>query len=99
MKMQLEMLKEHNIPSRDNSELHQKHLATGGHLGGQNNLVPKGDNVLDGLIIYQVCSSFDFDNSLVGADSVVAVREVEAESEVGSVLEEDIADRAVDNVV
>lgn len=43
--------------------------------------------------------AFDLDDGFVGADGVVAVLEVEAEGEVGGVLEEDFADGAVDDVV
>lgn len=39
------------------------------------------------------------DDGLVGTDGMVAVLEVKAELELGSVHAEDIADRAVDNVV
>jgi hypothetical protein len=46
-----------------------------------------------------VRGAFDLDNGLVGADGMVTVKEVEAEGEVGGVLEEDVADRAVDDVV
>jgi len=96
---QLEMLKKHNIPGRDDGELHREHLATRGHLGSGNDLVPKGDDVLDGLTIHQVRGAFDLDDGLVSADGVVAVLEVEAEGEMGGVLKEDIADWAVDNVI
>jgi hypothetical protein len=46
-----------------------------------------------------VRGAFDFDHGFVGADGVVAVLEVEAVGDVGTVLEEDIADGAVDDVV
>jgi hypothetical protein len=46
-----------------------------------------------------VYSAFNLNNSFVSANSIVAVLEVEAEGEVGSVLKEDFADRAVNNVV
>jgi len=99
VKMQLEIPKEYDIPGRDDGELHWKHLATGGHPGGRNHLIPEGDDVLDGLTIHQVPGAFDLDDGLAGADGVVAVLEVEAEGEVGSVLEEDIADWSIDDVV
>jgi hypothetical protein len=99
VKMQLEMPKEHDIPGRDDGELHREHLATGGHPGDRNHLIPERDDVLDSLTIHQVPGAFDLDDGLVGADSVVAVLEVEVEGEVGGVLEEDIADGAVDDVV
>jgi hypothetical protein len=93
------MLKKHDIRGRDNGELHREHLATGGHPGRRNDLVPEGDDVLDGLTIHQVRGAFDLDDGLVGADGVVAVMEVEAEGEMSGVLEEDVADGAVDDVV
>ena len=43
--------------------------------------------------------AFDLNDGLVGADGVVAVLEVEAEGNMGAVLEEDIADGTVDDVV
>jgi len=46
-----------------------------------------------------VRGAFDLDYGFVGADGMVAVLEVEAEGEVGGVLEEDFADGAVDDVV
>jgi hypothetical protein len=46
-----------------------------------------------------VHSAFDFNHSFVGANGVVAVLEVEAVGDVGTVLKEDITDRAVNNVV
>jgi hypothetical protein len=93
------MLKKHNIQGRDDGKLHWEHLATRGHLDRGNDLIPEGDNVLDGLIIHQVHSAFDLDDGLVDANSVVVVKEVEAVGEVGGMLEEDVADRAVDDVV
>ena len=93
------MLKKHDIRCRDDGELHREHLATGGHPGRRNDLVPERDDVLDSLTIHQVRGAFDFDHGFVGADGVVAVLEVEAVGDVGTVLEEDIADGAVDDVV
>ena len=93
------MLKKHNIRSRDNSKLHREHLATGSHPGRRNDLVPEGDDVLDGLTIHQVHGAFDLDDGIVGADGVVAVLEVEAEGNVGAVLKENIADGTGDDVV
>jgi len=46
-----------------------------------------------------VGGAFDLDDGFIGADGMVAVLEVEAEGEVSSVLKEDIADGAVDDVV
>jgi len=46
-----------------------------------------------------VRGAFHLDNGLVGADGVVAVLEVEAEGGIGRMLEEDIADGAVNDVV
>jgi hypothetical protein len=46
-----------------------------------------------------VYSAFDFDNSFVSAYSIVAVLEVEAENDVSFVLKEDIANKAVNNVI
>jgi hypothetical protein len=74
-------------------------LATGCHPGRQNDLVPQGSDVLDGLTIHQVRGAFHLDDGLVGADGVVAVLEVEAEGDIGRMLEEDIADGAVNDVV
>jgi hypothetical protein len=93
------MPKEHDIPGRNDRELYREYLATGGYLGGRNHLIPDGDDVLDGLTIHQVLGAFNLDDGFVRANGVVAVLEVEAEGEVGSVLEEDIADGAVDDVV
>jgi hypothetical protein len=91
--------KKYDIRRRDNSELHREHLATRRHPSRRNDLVPEGDDILDGLTIHQVRSAFDLDDSLVGADGVVTVLEVEAEGDVGAVLKEDIADGTVDDVV
>jgi hypothetical protein len=44
-----------------------------------------------------VRGAFHFDDGLVGADSVVAVLEVEAEDDIGCLLEEDVPDKAVYN--
>ncbi len=44
-------------------------------------------------------SAFHLDDSFACADTVVAVLEVEAEEHMGSMLEEDIADGAIDNGV
>jgi hypothetical protein len=84
------MLKKHNIRRRDNAELHP---------GRRNDLVPEGDDVLDSLTIHQVRGAFDLDDGLVGADGVVVMLKVEAEGDVGAVLEEDITDGTVDDVV
>ena len=46
-----------------------------------------------------MCSAFDFDNGLVGADGVMAVLQIEAKSEMGGVLEKYVTNRAVDDVV
>jgi hypothetical protein len=46
-----------------------------------------------------VRGAFDLDDGLVGSDGVVAMLKVEAEGDVGAVLEEDIADGTVDDVV
>jgi hypothetical protein len=92
------MLKKHDILGRDD-ELHREHLASRSHPGRRNDLVPEGDDVLDGLTIHQVRGAFDPDDGLIGADGVVAVPEVEAEGDLGTVLEEDIADGTVDDVV
>ena len=43
--------------------------------------------------------AFHLDDGLVGADGVVAVLEVEAEGEIGRMLEEDVADGTVHNVL
>jgi len=51
-KTQLEMLKKHDIRGRDDGELHQEHLVTKGHPGRRNDLVPKGEDVINGLTIY-----------------------------------------------
>ena len=93
------MLKKHDIRGRDDGELHWEHLATGGHPGRRNDLVPEVGDVLDSLTIHQVRSAFHLDDGLVGADGVVAVLEVEAEGEIGGVLEEDAANGAVDDVI
>lgn len=50
------------------------------------------------LSIHQVTGPFDNFVRANGGNGVVAVLEVEAEGEVGTVLEEDIADGAVDVV-
>jgi hypothetical protein len=93
------MLKKYNIYRRDNGELYREHLATGDHPGHRNDLIPEGDDVLDGLTIHQVRGAFDLNDGLVGTDGVVAILKVEAEGDVGAVLEEDITDGTVDNVV
>ena len=93
------MQKKHYIRGRDDGKLHWEYLTIRGHPGRRNNLVPKGDNVLDSLTIHQVRGAFDFDNCFVGADGVVAVLEVEAVGHVGVVLEEDIPDGTIDDVV
>jgi hypothetical protein len=46
-----------------------------------------------------VRGAFHLDDGLAGADGVVAVLEVEAEEDIGRMLEEDIADGAVHNVL
>jgi hypothetical protein len=92
------MLNKHDILGRDDGELHREHLATGGHPSRRNDLVPEGDDVLDGLTTHQVRGAFDLDYGFVGT-GMVAVLEVEAEGEVGGVLEEDFADGANDDVV
>lgn len=43
--------------------------------------------------------AFHLDHSFVCADAVVAVLKVEAQNCMGPVLEENVADRAVDDVV
>lgn len=93
------MLKKCDIRGGDDGELHREHLSTGDHPGSWNDCVPKGGDILNGLAIHQVCGAFDLDNGLVGADGVVAMLEIEAKSEMGGVLEKDIANRAVDDVV
>jgi hypothetical protein len=93
------MLKKHDIRGRDNGELHRKHVTIRGHPGRWNDLIPEGDDVLNGLTIHQVRGAFNFDHSFVGADGVVVVLEVEAVGDIGTVLKEDIANRAVDDVV
>ena len=93
------MLKKHDILGRDDGELHRERLAPGGHPSRRNDLVPEGDDVLNGLTTHQVRGASDLDYGFAGADGMVAVLEVEAEGEVGGVLEEDFADRAVDAVV
>jgi len=84
---------------RDDGELHREHLTTGGHPGSRDDLVPERGDVLDGLIIHQVCGAFDLDDGLVCADGVMAVLEVEAESKMGSVLEKDVTNGAVNDVI
>jgi hypothetical protein len=93
------MLKKHNVRGRDDGELHREHLTTGGHPGSRDDLVPERGDVLDGLIIHQVCGAFDLDDGLVCADGVMAVLEVEAECKMGSVLEKDVANGAVNDVI
>jgi hypothetical protein len=46
-----------------------------------------------------VRGAFDLDNGLVGTDVVVTVLEVEAEGEIGSVLEEEIVSWAVNDII
>jgi len=46
-----------------------------------------------------VRGTFDLEDGLAGADSVVAVLKVEAESDMSNVLKEDITDGAVNDVV
>lgn len=43
--------------------------------------------------------AFDLDNSLVSANSMVTVLEVEAKGDLGAVLEKDIANWTVDDIV
>jgi hypothetical protein len=93
------MLKKHNIRKRDNGKLYQEHLSTGDHPSRRNNFIPERDNILNSLTIYQVHSAFDLNDSLVGANSVVAILKVKAKGDVGAMLKEDIADRTVNNVV
>ena len=90
--------KKHGI-RRDDSELHWEHLAIRGHPGRWYDLVPEGNDILHGLVIHQMRSTFNLDNGLVSANGVMAVLEVEAEGGIGSVLEEDIADGTVDDVI
>ena len=62
-------------------------------------MFPKEDDVLDGLTVHQVRGAFDLDDGLISTDGVVAVLEVEAEGDVGTVLGGDIADGTVNDVV
>jgi hypothetical protein len=93
------MLNKCDIRGGDDGELHREHLSIGVHPGSWNDCVPKGDDILDGLAIHQVRGAFHLDDGLVCADGVVAVLEIEAKSEMGSVLEKDVANRAVDDVI
>lgn len=86
--MRLGNAEEHDIRGRINSELHWEHLPIKGHPSRRNDLVPEGDDVLDGLTIQQVRGAFDLDHGFVVADNVVTVLEVEAEGDVSGVLEE-----------
>jgi len=79
--------KEYDIRGRDYSELHREHLATRCHPRRRNDFVPERDNVLHDLTIHQARGAFDLDDGL-SADGVVAVLEVEAEGEMGGLLEE-----------
>jgi hypothetical protein len=94
------MLKKHNIRGRDGGELHREHLIIGGHPCRQNDLVPQGTDITDVLATYYVPSASDLDDDTVGAKGIVPVLEVEAEVRtVNSVFKEDIADRAIYNVI
>jgi hypothetical protein len=46
-----------------------------------------------------VRGAFHLDNGLVGANGVVAVLEIKAEDEISRMLKEDVADKAVYNVL
>lgn len=46
-----------------------------------------------------MCSAFHFNNGFIDADAVVAMLQIKAKSEIGGVFEEDIAYRAVHDVV
>lgn len=84
--------------SRDHSELHGKHFATGGHPRRRNDLVSKGNDVFHGLVVHEVCSAFDLDIRLIGSDGMMTVLEVKAEGQVSRMLEEGVANRTIDNI-
>jgi hypothetical protein len=46
-----------------------------------------------------VRGAFDFNYSFISANSVIAVLKVKVMGNVGTILKEDIADRAINNVV
>jgi hypothetical protein len=93
------MLKKYNIHSKDDSKLYRKHFTIKGHLSRRNNLILERDNILNSLTIYQVRSAFDFNYSFVGADNIIVMLKVKAIGNMGTILKEDIANKAVNNVV
>lgn len=72
--------------SRDGSELHGKHFATGCH--------PRRRF----LVVHEVCGAFDLGNRFIGSDGMMAVLEVKAEGEVNGMLEKGVANRSIDNI-
>jgi hypothetical protein len=46
-----------------------------------------------------VRGAFHLNNSLAGANSIVAVLEVKAEDDISHILKEDVADRAIYNIL
>ena len=93
-----------SVPNRDHSrgsdgsKLHGKHFVTGSHPRRRNNFVSKGNDVFHGLIVHEVRSAFNFDHCLIDSNSVMAVLEVKAESEISGILEKDVANRPIDYI-
>lgn len=85
------------IRGRHNGKLHGEHIAT--HPGCRNDLVAHNFNVLDLLVVHQVCRTMHFDDDFVFMDLVVAMLEVKGDGILRTVLDEYFAEWTFDEII
>ena len=90
---------QHNVLSRDSSELRRHYLAIRGRPGCRDDFIPKRDDFLESLVFHDMRGAFDLKDSLIHTNGIMAVLQVETEGSMCSMLEEDIPDEAVHDVI
>lgn len=88
-----------NLPSKNNGVFHGNDTTCRDHPSSGDDLITKGYNVVNFLLVHDMSCSVDLDDSLPSLDAVVTVGQVETEGFMDTILEEDLTNGTNDHVV